>query len=78
MTTAIDSGMSPMDAFDAAGESVDAAFGDGPPPGDMGPGPDGPMGPPPEGDGDQTPNPGDMAGDPATSSRWVDQPRYGR
>ena len=32
--TAIDSGMSPMEAFDAAGESVDAAFGDGPPPGE--------------------------------------------
>ena len=52
--SAIDSGMSPMDAFGAAGDSVDAAFGDGPPPGPMGPG-DGqwdqvwvvtPMGPP--------------------------------
>ena len=31
--SAISSGMSPMEAFDAAGESVDAAFGDGPPPG---------------------------------------------
>ena len=34
--------MSPMEGFDAMEEGVDAAFGDGPPPGD-------PMGPPPRG-----------------------------
>ena len=58
--TAIESGMEPMEAFDAAGESVDAAFGDGPPPeGDMGPPPEGDMGPPPEGDMEPPPE-GDM------------------
>ena len=39
---AIETGMSPADAFDAAGESVDAAFGEGPmgAEGDMGAAPD--------------------------------------
>ena len=68
INNAIESGASPAEAFDMAGESVDAAMGDmgpgpadpggefGPPPGDMGPG--GPDGPPPGGpDG---PPPGDM------------------
>ena len=66
---AIDSGMSPMEAFDAAGESVDAAFGDGPPPGDMA-GPDGEMGPPPE--GDMGPAEGDMGPPPGV---WQDRLR---
>ena len=53
--------MSPMDAFDAAGESVDAAFGDGPPPGmegDM---------PPPGMEGDMPP------GDPGEGGYGWDQ-----
>ena len=37
---------------------------DGPPPGDMGPGPDGPMGPPP---GEGGPPPGDMGPGPRTN-----------
>ena len=53
--TALADGATPGDAFEAAGDSVDSAFGSegdmGPPPdGDMAMGPDGEMGPPPEGD----------------------------
>ena len=59
--SAIGSGMSPMEAFDAAGQSVDTAFGDGPPPGMEGdtppPGMEGDM-PPPGMEGDMPP-PGD-------------------
>ena len=51
---AADAGMNPQECFDAAGDSVETAFGGdpaGPPPeGDMGPPPEGDMGPPPEGD----------------------------
>ena len=56
--SAIGSGMSPMEAFDAAGQSVDTAFGDGPPPGMEGdtppPGMEGDM-PPPGMEGDMPP-----------------------
>ena len=50
----------------------------GPPPGDMGPGPDGPMGPPPGAEGgpmgpppgEGGPPPGDMAGGPGPDGPW--------